>query len=916
MTRINPLSCLRRTAARTLALILLLGSTTSAVLAGDSPVSGVVHDSAGAVVTGASVSLLNAQQTLVSATKTDSQGRFSMTGIANGGYLLVVSARGFSERRAAVNAGAADSTRLDIVLDPGAISEEVSITANPGSVQSVETMAQQVNVINEQQIGERAASITAQVAAEEAGVHLQRTSPTIAGIFVRGLTGNKVNVFVDGVRYSTAAMRGGINTFLDLIDQTNLQSVEILRGPNSAQYGSDALGGSIQLLSRAVVLSPDAPSFHGKAGAFFNSADAAFGSNLTATYATKNFGLLANLTGRRINTLRAGQGADSHNAITRFFALSPRLVIDDRLPDTAFTQYGGLLKLNWAPAAGSRFTVNYARSQQDGGKRYDQLLGGDGNLIADLRNLMLDFFYVKYDKARAGWFDNLTASYSFNSQREERVNQGGNGNPRGSINREPERTSVNGLQAFANKLIGNRNSFLIGGEYYRERIAAASYGFNPVTNVATLRRGRVPDNAGYKSGGAYGQDVFEVVPNKFRLIGSIRWSGASYESRASDSPLVGGKPLWPDDHLDVSDVTFRAGLVYSPVQGFSLLANFSRGFRAPHVTDLGTLGVTGSGFEVAAPDVAGLGGTIGSTAGSDAVSTGKPVVQVEPETSMNYEAGARYRSRRVDTDFAFFVNDISNNITKQALILPPGSAGAHIGDQTISSRNANGVVFVPASTNPVLVRANFDDARIHGFEHTLDVKVTPEWSFGTIFTYIHARDKRTGVPPNIEGGTPAPEGYLKIRYAPAAKRFWIEPYMHAAARQNRLSSLDLDDRRTGAGRSRSNIAAFFNNGARFRGLVDAGPDGIAGNADDRLIATGETLAQIQNRVLGPGVNSAPMFTAIPGYVTFNIRGGFRFGESHEVMIDFSNIGDRNYRGVSWGLDAPGRGVYMRYNARF
>ena len=55
------------------------------------------------------------------------------------------------------------------------------------------------------EIALRAKAVLAQVANEEAGLHLQRTSPTIGGIFVRGLTGNKVNVFVDGVRYSTGA---------------------------------------------------------------------------------------------------------------------------------------------------------------------------------------------------------------------------------------------------------------------------------------------------------------------------------------------------------------------------------------------------------------------------------------------------------------------------------------------------------------------------------------------------------------------------------------------------------------------------------------------------------------------------------------------------------------------------------------
>jgi hemoglobin/transferrin/lactoferrin receptor protein len=58
---------------------------------------------------------------------------------------------------------------------------------------------------------------------------------------------------------------------------------------------------------------------------------------------------------------------------------------------------------------------------------------------------------------------------------------------------------------------------------------------------------------------------------------------------------------------------------------------------------------------------------------------------------------------------------------------------------------------------------------------------------------------------------------VRIRYAPAGRRYWVEPYVHAAARQSRLSSLDLEDRRTGASRSRSSIASFFNNGARAQG---------------------------------------------------------------------------------------------------
>jgi hemoglobin/transferrin/lactoferrin receptor protein len=173
----------------------------------------------------------------------------------------------------------------------------------------------------------------------------------------------------------------------------------------------------------------------------------------------------------------------------------------------------------------------------------------------------------------------------------------------------------------------------------------------------------------------------------------------------------------------------------------------------------------------------------------------------------------------------------------------------------------------------------------------------------------------TGLPPNIEGGTPAPAGYVKVRYAPRGKRYWIEPFIHAAARQSRLSTLDLDDRRTGASRSRTSIRTFFINGATARGYVNAGPDNVLGTADDRLTVTGETVADIQNRVLG-SANASSLWTSVPGFVTVNARGGVRLGAHHDLLVAFENIGDGNYRGISWGVDAPGRNLYASYRLTF
>ncbi len=877
-------------------------------------ISGVVTERNGASIAGAQVALLDSGQAVLAGARTESDGTFKFRSVPPGSYLVRVEFPGFAVRRIPANVQHGPAS-LTIVLEPVLWTDELTVTESPGRVETVATVPQQVNVIGPEDIRMRAKSVVAEVASEEVGVHLQRTSPTLAGIFVRGLTGAKVNVFVDGQRYSTGSARGGINTFMDLIDPAYLDTVEIVRGPTGAQYGADALGGSVQLQTRTPQFSAAGTELSGTYFARANSVDTGLQGSLSGTFATPTLALTGTISARRANTLRAGDGTDSHNAVRRFFDIDPALVLDDgRLPDTSFTQTGGLVTLSWAPSAQDRLVFSYLQTEQDNGKRYDQLIGGDGNLVADLRDLLLDHVSMKYSHSELGPFDSVSVGYSFNRQREERVNQGGNGNPNATITHEPEVTSVHGIQASADKT-WSASSLTFGADYYDESVDAPSYGVNPVTGVATTRRGRVPDGAQYKNGGVFVQGVWEAVPERLRLVGNARYSDLSYDARASDSPLVGGQPLWPDDSEDFSATTFRAGAVFTPHDKWTISVNASQGFRAPGITDLGTVGLTGSGFEVSPEEISGLGGTVGTTADATAVSTGRSAEDLDPEESITYETTLRFRTGKLDTSLTGFINDIEGNIQKVALILPPGAVGLTLGDQTITSQTPGGAVVVPASPNPVLVNANFDDARIWGFEYTLGLAAGKSWYVGATATYLHAEDRNTHRPPNIEGGTPAPDAWLRARYAPEGKRWWVEPYVHAASSQDRLSSLDLGDRRTGASRSRTSIGNFFNNGARARGLVGNGVDTLPGTPDDVLLATGETLVQIQDRVLG-AASAAPLYTEVPSYVVFSARAGYMFAPGHELVLDVENIGDTNYRGISWGVDAPGFGVWLSYAGRF
>ncbi len=443
----------------------------------------------------------------------------------------------------------------------------------------------------------------------------------------------------------------------------------------------------------------------------------------------------------------------------------------------------------------------------------------------------------------------------------------------------------------------------------------------------TPSRPRIPHGARYLSYGLFVQDVFTAIPERLRISGALRYSVASYQSRAANAPLdPAGRPLFPDDDARFSALSGRIGAMVHLGRGFDLAFKYTRGFRAPNTTDLSLLGLVGNGFEVDARTAQGLGGFIGTTSGNDAVSSGIPVMPLRPERTDSFDLTLRYSHQRFAAELVGFTNKLNDVYFDQALVLPPGVVGTFLGSEQIIAQNANGLVFVnSAPTNPVLVRVNYDAARFNGVEFNAQAKLDNQFSFNGNFTFVRAHSLLDGRPPNVEGGVPPATAFLSLRYQPRPK-FYLEAYSTLAARQKRLSSLDLSDRRTGAARSRTNIQNFFRRGACVRGVTTPGGAGC-GSAGGVLVPTGETLAQVQNRLLPIGAtingvtivdndSAVPMFTAVPGYSLFGIRGAWSFGDRSEILFDFENIFDKSYRGISWGIDGAGRGVTVRYRYKF
>ena len=173
-----------------LSTVLLVVTLSTSVLAQSQSgsIRGTVKDEAGAAVGGAEVFLMHAQSPVRTAV-TGADGTFIIDNVAPGSYAVVVKRAGFGQSSSAVQVFAGDKKEVNVELEINPLSEEVTVTAEAGHISDARTLAQPVNVINEDEILERGTEVVAQVVDEEPGVNLQRTSPSLSAVFVRGLTG-------------------------------------------------------------------------------------------------------------------------------------------------------------------------------------------------------------------------------------------------------------------------------------------------------------------------------------------------------------------------------------------------------------------------------------------------------------------------------------------------------------------------------------------------------------------------------------------------------------------------------------------------------------------------------------------------------------------------------------------------------
>ncbi|MBI5692000.1 MAG: TonB-dependent receptor [Verrucomicrobia bacterium] len=608
--------------------------------------------------------------------------------------------------------------------------QELIITATRFEVTAVD-LPYATAVIDRTAREEAAPRTLPEVLREENSVMVQKTALGQGSPFIRGFTGFRTVLLIDGFRLNNAAFRDGPNQYWNTVDSWSLDSLELVKGPTSAQYGSDAVGGTVHARTARPRFSGDRPVHHASVAYRFSSAEDSHVGRLEAGGGLgPRTAWLAGITAKDFGDLRAGHptGRQSHTGY----------------PERDFD-----LKVEHRPSASTTLTVASQAVEQDEVWRTHATVYGlnwegtrpGSNLIRQLdqgRRLT----YARLDLVSLpGALREVHGGAGYQRQSEDEYRQ------RSNRRVELAGFDVDSLSVFAHGLweaAGGR--WLAGVEGSRDFVASYFRDYDANGRLATVRvQGPVADDATYDLLGAFVEHRRRLRPH-LELTAGLRLNASRIDAGRVAAAGTGTAFSLQDrtssmaGNLRLLQSLDRAGR-------WRLFGGVSQGIRAPNLSDL-------TRFDIA-----------------EAGQIETPVPALEPERFVTTEAGLRAATALVSGELTFYRTAISDLVIRT----PTGALVSGLAE--VTKRN---------SGRGHLHGAELDlEARL---APRLSLRWRLAWMEGTLRTYPTSAPILVEEP--ISRLMPL-TSHAALRWD--ASRYWLAATTTLAARADRLATQDRVD---------------------------------------------------------------------------------------------------------------------------
>jgi outer membrane receptor protein involved in Fe transport len=610
---------------------------------------------------------------------------------------------------------------------------EIVITAT-GTDKTEYEVPYMVDVVdNEEFATERMARTVPDALRETPGVLMQKSGYGQASPFLRGFTGFRTLFLVDGIRFNNSTYRSGPNQYLATVDPYSLSRLEVIMGPGSVLYGSDAVGGTINMISLS--RPPDGPE-----GLYPNLLYRYATAEDSSTYRAQlggvsgKLGLYVGMTFRNFGDYRAG----------------PEIGVYDK---TGYDEASADFKVQYLISPDLEITLAYQRFFQNDVWRTHTTIYSESwedTTVGDEKMRVLDqernLVYIQLKSYDLGHLAD-EAVFSLSSHFQEEVQN----RTKADDTKDSQGTDVNTIGVFVNlrkNLSGNAN-IVYGAEYYRDDVESFKEKYDTdgsLTSVAI--QGPVGDDAVYETYGLYAQGDIWVGERLEVLIGG-RYSYIATEIDKVEDPDTGLK-MSVDDDWEALVGNARAVYYLNSQKTVNFYTGVGQAFRAPNLSDLTRMDAAHESNEVEVPSP-----------------------KLDPEKYIMYEAGFKTMTDRFTGQIGYYYTDIEDMIVRT----PTGDTID--GNIVVTKKNTGDGFIEGAETS--MSAALTDNLTFFG---------SYAWVYGRVETYPEANAKKQS---DYKDRLMPDTGLVGLRFHSNSEKYWAEVSGVFTEKADRLSSRDQRD---------------------------------------------------------------------------------------------------------------------------
>jgi hemoglobin/transferrin/lactoferrin receptor protein len=480
--------------------------------------------------------------------------------------------------------------------------DEVIVYSNKFA-EKKKNLVQKIDVITAKTIEKYNSQNTGDLLTNTGNVFVQKSQQGGSSPVIRGFEASRVLLVVDGVRMNNAIYRSGHLQNVITIDQNMLEGAEIMYGPASTLYGSDALGGVVSLRTRSPKLSVNNKLLvTGSAFARFSSANNEKTIHQDVSIGSKKFAWLQSLNYSYFGDMKMGNNyPDKYPAFGRRDSLIASFGLKDSLianKDSRIQKYSGYKQWDIAEKLFFRqnekisHLLNFQYSTTSDIPRYDRLqdkrnFGGSIGTTVRYAN----WFYgpqkrllgaYEFNAKNSGFFNELKANINFQDIEESRQQREYRRYDR--FDSRLEKVKVWGIVIDGRKLFGN-NELTIGMDGQLNNVKSRASRTNLNTGVVSKLDTRYPDGKNKVNYfGVYAQHVLKANNGKWVLNDGIRLQTVSLRSSVTDNSFF-NLPVTKFEQ-DNFALTGSLGLVFLPSKKSRIAFGIASGFRSPNLDDL------------------------------------------------------------------------------------------------------------------------------------------------------------------------------------------------------------------------------------------------------------------------------------------------------------------------------------------